>query len=57
MSVTSTFVPLVAVLEVETHQPLVFVNVTLVRALQPRNAHFPILVTLSGIVILVRLLQ
>ena len=57
MSVTSTFVTLVAVLEVETHQPLVFVNVTLVRALQYWNAPFPILVTLSGIVILPRLLQ
>lgn len=57
MSVTFTFVPLVAVLEVETHHPLVFVNVTLVRALQYWNASLPILVMLSGIVILLRLLQ
>ena len=57
MSVTSTFFPLVAVLEEETHQPLVFVNVTLVRELQLWNALAPILSTLLPIVTLVSELQ
>lgn len=46
-------VPLVASLEVETHQPSVISNVTLVSALQPEKAYSPIIVTLSGIMMLV----
>ena len=50
-------VPLVAVLSVEHHQPIVFSNVTLVKLLQKENTYLPILVTLSGMVTLVKLLQ
>ena len=55
-STLEILVPFVAVLEDAYHQPLVFSNVTLVK-LQPLNAHLPILVTLSGMVILVKLPQ
>ena len=50
-------VPLVAVELDEYHQPLGFLNVTLVRLVQPLNAESPIDVTLLGISILVRLVQ
>ena len=50
-------VPLVAVLEVERHQPFGSSNATLVRLLLQENALFPMLVTLFGIVMLVRLRQ
>ena len=50
-------VPLVAQLLDAHHHPLGFTNFTLVRLLQLENALVPMLVTLSGIVMLVRLLQ
>ena len=50
-------VPLVAVELEEYHHPFGFANVTLLRLVQPRNAHSPMLVTLLGIVTLVRFLQ
>ena len=50
-------VPLVAELLDAYHQPLEFSKVTLVKLLQSRNASLPMLVTLSGIVTLVKLLQ
>ena len=50
-------VPLVAVDDVERHQPLVFPKVTLVKLLQPENAYLTMRVTLLGIVMLVKLLQ
>ena len=50
-------VPLVAVLKVETHQPLAFLNVTLAREVQPSNAYFPIEVTPLPIVTLAREVQ
>ena len=46
-------VPLVSVLEEETYQPLVFLNVTLASEEQSSNALRPIEVTLSGMVMLV----
>ena len=52
-----TGVPLVAFDEVETYHPLVFSKVTLVKPVQLENARSPILVTLSGIVMLVNPLQ
>ena len=56
-SLAEILVPLVAVLEDESHQPLGFSKVTLVKLLQLQNAELPILVTLSGMVIEVKLLQ
>ena len=50
-------VPLVAPALDEYHQPLVFLNVTLVRLSQYLNASEPILVTPLPIVTLVRLSQ
>ena len=50
-------VPLVAVDDDEYHQPLVFSNVTLVRLVQLENAPKPMLVTLCGISMLVRLVH
>ena len=50
-------VPLVASDEEEYHQPLVFLNVTLVNLIQLENALSPIEVTPSGISILVKLLH
>ena len=52
-STLEMLVPLVAVLEDAYHQPLVFSKVTLVKLLQLYNTRLPILVTLSGMVILV----
>ena len=49
--------PLVAQLLDAHHHPLGFTNFTLARLLQPENAELPMLVTLSGIVILSKLLQ
>ena len=56
-STLEILVPLVAELPKAYHRTLGFANVTLVRLLQPENAELPMLVTLSGIVMLVRLLQ
>ena len=50
-------VPLVAVSEEATHHPSVDLKVTLVRLLHQWNASAPMLVTLSGITMLVRLRQ
>lgn len=50
-------VPLVAEDDDEYHQPCVLLKVTFVKLLQPSNAYLPMLVTLSGIVILVSPLQ
>ena len=55
--VDEMFVPLVAVELNEYHQPFGFSNVTLVKLLQSENAPEPMLVTLSGIVMLVRPVQ
>ena len=52
-----TSVPLVAFLESATNQPFGFSNVALVKLLQFPNANCPMMITLLGIVILVRLLQ
>ena len=54
---TFTLVPEVALDEVDTHHPFGFSNVTLVSKAQPKNAHAPMLVTLSPIVTLVREVQ
>ena len=56
-STLEMLVPLVAKIEVETCQPLVFSKVTLLKPLQPQKAYEPILVTLSGIVMLFKPLQ
>ena len=50
-------VPLVAVEELAYHQPVVSSNFTEVRLVQRLNAYPPILVTLLGIVIEVKLAQ
>ena len=56
-SLLEIVVPLVAVELDERHQPFGFSKVTLVKLLQPENALSPMLVTLSGITMLVKLLQ
>ena len=56
-SVAGILVPLVAVLEGDTHQPFGFSNVTLVKLVQLENAEEPIEVTELGIVTLVKLVQ
>ena len=56
-SVADMLVPLVAELDDEYHQPLLFSNVTLVSEVQYSNAPEPIEVTLLGIVILVSEVQ
>lgn len=50
-------VPLIAEDDDEYLQPCVFSKVTFVKLLQPKNAQSSIIVTLSGIVILVSPLQ
>jgi hypothetical protein len=55
--VLDILVPLVADEDNEYHQPLVFLNVTLVKLLQTPKAQTPMLVTLLPIVTLVKLLQ
>ena len=54
-SVSKIEVPLVALEELEYHHPLVSSNVTLVKLVQEENALLPMLVTLVGIVMLVKL--
>ena len=56
-SLFERLVPLVAEDDDAYHHPLGFSNVTLVRLKHPKNAPSPILVTLSGIVMFVRLEQ
>ena len=56
-SALDRFVPLVAVLDVAYHQPVVVVNVTLVRFVQPSNTYLAIDITLDGIVIDVIFMQ
>ena len=55
-SVAEILVPLVAV-ERNAHHPFGFSNVTNTRLRQLRNAYSPMLVTPSGIVMLVKLVQ
>ena len=54
---TVIFVSLAAMAEIVRYHPLVFANVTEVNEEQFSNAYFPMLVTLSGIVIEVNPLQ
>ena len=56
-TLTSILVPLVAEESLVVYHPLVFSKVTLVSLWQSTNAPLPMLVTLFGIVTLVRLMQ